>query len=328
MPPPSDNLASWDEEERVVRLPSRAGQVWQRFRANRLALVGFILLVLIIAMAVFAPLVTPGVTPDTKFGYPPFNVPNFRSPQYGPSLSHFPAWIFGLTTGGEPYFFRSVLSEVAFGARESLAIGLLSALVSTIIGVCVGAISGYFGGWVDGLLMRITDLFLSLPFLPLTIAIIIASSLEGISITTYVTIFGLLAWAGVARLVRATYLTLREQDYAEAARATGVGAWRIIFRHLLPNAIAPIIVATSANIAAFIIAESTIDFLDLGHTEGITNTDIPTWGNMIAQSTGYLLVGNWWWVFFPGLFILLTASSVYLIGDGLRDALDVRGAQR
>jgi peptide/nickel transport system permease protein len=327
MAPLPNDLALSGEREKALRLPSRAAQFWRRFSANRMAVVGTVLLVGIIAMVVCAPLITPGVTPTTQFDLPPYSLKNLNYPQYGPSFANFPARLFGLTSGGFLYHFHSILAGVAYGGRESLAIGGLAALLSSTLGVLVGAVSGYFGGWVDALLMRVTDLFLALPFLPLTIAIIIASDVEGVSLTMYVLIFGLLAWANVARLVRATYLTLRDQDYAEAARAAGVGAWRIIFRHLLPNAVAPIIVATTANIAAFIIAESTIDFFDLGHAE-VPGGDAQTWGNMIAQGNGFIISGNWWWVFFPGLFIMLTAVSVYLIGDGLRDALDVRSARR
>ena len=327
-PRPPDGASAWEEEQQAVRLPSRALQFWWRFAANRLAVAGAVLLLVLILMAIFAPYITPGVTPSTQFDLPPYSLPNLNYPEYGPSLSNFPARLFGLTVGGYLYHFHSVLAGVTYGARETLVIAGLAGIFSSLIGVTIGAVSGYFGGWVDALLMRLTDVVLALPFLPLTIAIIIASNLDGLDVTAFVTIFSLLAWAGVARLVRATYLTLREQDYAEAARAAGVGSWRIIFRHLLPNAIAPIVVATAANIAAFVIAESTIDFLDLGHSETPGGTDVSTWGNMIAQGNGYLLGGNWWWVFFPGLFIVLTVVSVYLIGEGLRDALDVRNARR
>ena len=311
-----------DIDETVMRYQPRVIQFLRQFATSRTAVLGAIMLALIILMALLAPLITPGVTPDTRF-----NLPYLGFPEYGPTFDQFPVRLLGNTTGGPIFQYHSVLAGITYGARLTLIIGGLSAIFATIIGVILGAISGYFGGWLDALIMRVTDVVLALPFLPLVVAIIIASNLDTLDARAFVTIFALVGWAGVARLVRATYLTLREQEYAEAARATGVGHWRIAFRHLLPNAIAPIVVATTTNLAAFIIAEATVDFLDLGTSE-TGGSNVQTWGNMIAQAQSYILNGNWWWSFFPGLFILLTIVAVSLVGEGLRDALDVRGRNR
>ncbi len=303
----------------VARYEPRAVHFARQFAANRTAMLGLFILLFIVVMALCAPLITPGVTPSTGFNFPFLNFP-----EYGPTFDQFPVRLMGSTTGGVFFHYQSVLAGVTYSARLTLIIGGLSALFATSIGTVLGVISGYFGGWLDAVIMRFTDIVLALPFLPLVIAIIIAANLDTLNAQSFISIFALTGWAGVARLVRATYLTLREQEYAEAARATGVGHWRIAFRHLLPNAVAPIVVATAANFAAFIIAEATVDFLDLGNSE-LGGSDVQTWGNMIAQAQSYLLNGNWWWAFFPGLFILLTVVAVNLIGEGVRDALDVRG---
>ena len=306
----------------VARYEPRFIQFLRQFAASRTAVLGVVILTLLVLMAICAPLITPGVTPTTAF-----HLQYLNFAEYGPTFDQFPARLFGNTTGGALFHYQSVLAGITYSARLTLIIGALSAIFATIIGTVLGVISGYFGGWLDAVIMRFTDIVLALPFLPLIIAIIIASNLDTLDAPTLITIFALVGWAGVARLVRATYLTLREQEYAEAARATGVGHWRIAFRHLLPNAVAPIVVVTAANFAAFIIAEATVDFLDLGSSD-LGGNDVQTWGNMIAQAQSYLLNGNWWWAFFPGFFILLTVVAVNLVGEGLRDALDVRGHAR
>jgi peptide/nickel transport system permease protein len=292
--------------------------LWQRFSTNTGALGGLVIFTLIVLVAFFAPWITPGVLPNT-----PGNVPFLNAQEIGPSLDQFPVRLFGTTTA--LYLHRSVLAQVAYGARASLILGLAPALISAFIGTMTGAISGYFGGWVDDLIMRITDVFLALPFLPLVIAIIVASSYNSDSLGVWglVAIFSLVAWAGIARLVRANFLMLRQQEYIEAARAAGVGHWRIIYRHLLPNAITPVIVATVSSVATFIIAEATLDFLQLGASEPGSSTFV-TWGNMISLAQSYVDNGNWWWVFFPGFFIFLTVMSLNAIGEGLHDVLDVR----
>jgi peptide/nickel transport system permease protein len=207
-----------------------------------------------------------------------------------------------------------------FGARISLTVGLFAVIMEVLIGTTLGAIAGYYGGWLDYALMRLTDVFLSIPLLPLLLvltAIVAAtSSRAALSFGVIVVIIGVLSWPSVARLVRASFLSLREREFAEAARAVGNNDARIIFRHLLPNAVAPIIVQATLDVAGVIILESTLSFLGLG-----IQPPTASWGNMLATASSDLQIA-WWAAVFPGLCILVTVLAINYIGDGLRDALD------
>lgn len=288
----------------------RLRRFWRRFAAHPQAVGGLILFGVILALAIGAPWITPGVTPQTDFAL------QLGPGEFGPSLQDFPVRLFGNATG--VFLHHSVLAEVTYGARPSLVIGLGAALLTAIIGTVLGAISGYAGGWVDAVVMRITDFALAFPFLPLVIAVGLVAN-EQYTVGSLLWIFTAVGWPGIARLVRATYLRLRTLEYAEAARAVGVPAWRIIFRHLLPNALGPVIVAATLNVGAFILAESTLDFLQLG----IPETQVATWGNVLADARGYLDT-NWWWTVFPGLAIAGTVLALHYISEGLLDALDVQ----
>jgi peptide/nickel transport system permease protein len=215
---------------------------------------------------------------------------------------------------------RDLLSRMLFGARISLTVGLFAVIMEVLIGTTLGAIAGYYGGWVDYALMRITDVFLSIPLLPLLLvltAIVAASSTHAaLSFGVIVVIIGILSWPTVARLVRASFLSLREREFAEAARAVGNNDGRIIFRHLLPNAVAPIVVQATLDVANVIIVESTLSFLGLG-----IQPPTASWGNMLANAQSNLSIA-WWAAVFPGLCILVTVLAINYIGDGLRDALD------
>jgi peptide/nickel transport system permease protein len=206
---------------------------------------------------------------------------------------------------------------ITYGARVSLEVGLISAALTMVIAIVVGGTAGYFGGWIDAVVMRITDVFLTLPFLPLLI--LLSFYLSKGSVWLIVLIFGVLSWPGAARLVRGYYLTFRQQEFTEAARAVGVSDTRIIFRHILPNAMSPVIVATTLAVAGFIGAEAAIDFLGVG----IKSPNV-SWGLSLSNAQNYFGEGNWWWALFPGLFLLITTLSINFLGDGLRDALDVR----
>jgi peptide/nickel transport system permease protein len=284
---------------------------WRRFRAHKLALLGVGTIILLVLMAIFAPLITPGITPTTVpylIGVP------LGGPAHPPTFDNFPWRIFGTTN----FLNHSILAQITYGARVSLTIGFVAALLSSTIGTVVGAISGYFGGWVDNLIMRITDIFLSIPALPLLIAVA-AIYAQG-NMLIIIAIFTILSWTGAARQVRASFLSLREQEFAEAAKAAGVNDWRIIFRHLLPNALSPVIVITTLNVASFIVGEATLDFLGLG----VNFPPTATWGNILSDAQNDILNGDWWWATFPGIFLVITVLAVNFIGDGLRDALDVR----
>jgi peptide/nickel transport system permease protein len=243
------------EYEPASSLPQISSSVffWKRFRRHRLAITGMVIIILLILMAIFAPFLTAGEQPWTIH-------PELGFSGSPPTLANFPWRIFG-TTGD---LNGSVWSQVVFGARLSLFIGFTSALSSALIGIIFGAISGYFGGWIDMLLMRLTDIFLAIPFLPLLIAISAVYSQGRSNVVLIVAVFALFGWMRVARLMRAEYLIFREQAFIEAARAMGVNTWRILFRHILPNALAPVIVATTLAVASNITLDSALDFLNLG----------------------------------------------------------------
>jgi peptide/nickel transport system permease protein len=192
--------------------------------------------------------------------------------------------------------------------------------IGVIVGTFVGSIAGYFGGKVDNVLMRIVDVMLSLPLL---FVILVASRFFGNgNVGLIIVIFGLFSWMVIARLTRSLFLSIRELDFVQAARAVGLSDRRIIFRHILPNALSPIIVSASLLIAANIITEAFVSFLGFG-----VNPIYPTWGNVLSNALTFIPLGNWWWPFFPGFAIILTVLAVNFVGDGLRDALDPRSRE-
>jgi peptide/nickel transport system permease protein len=300
------------EQESRLKSIGQLQLYWIRFRKHRLALVGGFTIVALILMAICAPLITPGVGPTT-IPFLQLNVPLF-GPSHPPSLDNFPWRLFGTTT----QLNYSILAQITYGARLSLTISFVAALLTSFIGTVMGAISGFFGGWIDILIMRVTDVFLSIPLLPLLIAI--SAIYHGGGWQSLIIILSALSWPGLARLVRSIFLSLREAEFAEAARAVGVNRWRIIFRHLLPNALSPVVVSMTLLTATFVTLEATLDFLGLG----VQFPPTITWGNILSFAQDDLLAGDWWWAFFPGLFLVITVLSVNFIGDGLRDALDVR----
>jgi peptide/nickel transport system permease protein len=273
---------------------------WRRFKLHRLATVGLIIFGFMLAMAILGPILDP---------YNPLFIPNARHPGGdAPSLAH----LFGTDNVG-----RDVLSMVINGARISVTIGLTSMLIAGIVGVVVGAVAGYVGGLVDNILMRVVDVFFAIPFL---FVILVASRFFGQGqLIPLILIFGLLSWPLIARLVRAMFLSLREADFVEAARAVGVSDIRITFRHILPSALGPVIVAMTLIMASNIVLEAFVSFLGFGLTE-----DQTSWGNALSNAQTVLSQGNWWWAFFPGMAIALTVLAINFIGDGLRDALDPR----
>ncbi len=290
---------------------------WRRFRHHRLALVGATMLGVIILMTIFAPFLTHTGPADIHLDWI-----SFETGSTGPTLANFPDRIMGVDTVG-----HSIWSDVLYGGRISLLIGIGASSITMIIGTALGAISGYFGGIVDLLLQRFTDMMLSIPFLPLMIAIsaiIIHDPAlhenSGFIVTFIILAFSLLSWPGASRIVRSYYLTFREREFTEAAKAVGVNDYRIIFRHILPKAVGPIIVLFTLFVASFITLEATLDFLGLG----IEFPPTPTWGNILTNAQDELLIGHWWWATFPGLMLLLTVLAINFMGDGLRDALDVR----
>jgi peptide/nickel transport system permease protein len=276
---------------------------WRRFKRHRMALIGSTMFLGMVLIAIVGPFLFP-------FDYYNIPTPDVRvNAGRPPSIAH----PFGETGRLQ----RDVLLLVVNGIRFSLLIGVIASAIGAIIGTIVGGVAGYFGGWTDTILMRIVDALLALPLL---FVILVFTKFLGdgnwISVTI---IFGLFGWLGISRLVRAVMLSLREEDYVDAARAAGVRDRRIIFRHLIPNALSPIIVATTLGVAGVIIGEAFISFLGFG-----VGQETPTLGNILAGSLGFINQGNWWWALFPGLAIVTIVLGINFMGDGLRDALDPR----
>jgi ABC-type dipeptide/oligopeptide/nickel transport system permease subunit len=269
-------------------------EVWHRFKANKLAMASLVFLAFLILIAVFAPLVAPYGITDRASGH-------FREP---PSRDH----LFGTDTIG-----RDVFSRVVFGARVSLRIGALATVISLTIGVLFGATAGYFGGLLDALIMRITDVFLSIPYIVLAIAL---ASVLGRSEDTVIVVLGLTGWLSICRIVRSSFLSLKQLEYVEAATALAFSRRRIMFRHILPNALQPIIVYGTISVGSVILAEAALSFLGAGPAD-----PTPAWGLMVSDAKGVLSVAPHM-LFFPGAAIFLTVVALVFIGDGLRDALD------
>jgi peptide/nickel transport system permease protein len=279
----------------------------RRFRRHRLAMVGAVILLVMVGAVLAGPLV--------------YRVPideiDFKAKLKGPSRAH---------PLGTDDLGQDLLARMLYGGRISLAVGVAAMLISVTIGTSVGAFAGQVGGAVDHTLMRLTDLFLSLPQLPLLLLIVylFRDALKkalgpeaGIFVMIVAVIAGL-RWMPVARLVRAQFLSLREKEFVEAARSLGAPTVRQVVRHILPNALGPVIVAGSLDVAAAIIAESSLSFLGLGFPP-----DIPTWGRILFDAKDNLDFAPHWAIF-PGTAIFLTVLSINYIGDGLRDALDPR----
>jgi peptide/nickel transport system permease protein len=282
-------------------------EAWRRFRRHRLAVISAIILALMVLAILVGPL----------FWRIPINHIDFAATLQGPSWNH----PFGTDDLGQ-----DLLSRMIYGGRISLAVGLAAMFVAIFVGTIIGAVAGMSRGWVGSGLMWLTDLFLSLPQLPLLLLVIYlfrdalkgTFGPEGGTFILIVIVIGGLRWMPVARLVRAQFLSLREKEFVEAARALGASKFRQVVRHILPNALGPVIVAGTIDVAAAIIAESTLSFLGLGFPP-----DIPTWGRLLFDAKDNLDFAPHW-ALFPGAAIFLTVLTINFIGDGLRDALDPR----
>lgn len=270
----------------------------RRFRRHRLAMIALVIFSLICLAAIFAPLIE---------RYPPDAI-SLRDKFDPPSAEH---W-FGTDRLG-----RDVWSRTVHGGRVSLAVGLTAALISTLIGLLFGSLSGYYGGWIDMLVMRLTDVFLTFP--PIIIMLAIAAFV-GQSIINVILIIGLLSWPTTARLVRGQVLSVREEQFVLASRSLGAKNSRLINVHVLPNTIAPLLAEVTFAVGAAILTEAGLSFLGLGVPQ-----PIPSWGNMLeaARSLDILENGPWMWVP-PAIMTLLTILCINFIGDGVRDAIDPR----
>jgi peptide/nickel transport system permease protein len=274
--------------------PVRRRAVWQVIRRRPSAAIGLTVLLTIIVVALLAPLIAP-------YGYADQHLDQTLL-----SPSH--KYLMGTDTLG-----RDELSRVLYGGRISLLVGIGVALSAGVIGTLVGAAAGFYGGRLDNLMMRVTDFFLSIPLL---VTLIVASRALGGSILDIVIVLSLFAWMPLARIVRGVFLSLREKEFVEAARALGASGRRIIVRHLIPNALGVIIVNITLTVAIAILTESLLSFLGFG-----IQPPVPSWGNMLEDGRDLMTIAGWL-VWFPGLMILITVLCVNFLGDGLRDALD------
>ncbi|MGB9698084.1 MAG: oligopeptide ABC transporter permease [Thermodesulfobacteriota bacterium] len=269
---------------------------WKRFRKNKLALSGALMVIFLFGVAIFAPWLAP---------YDPGQI-NVKKILEGPSREH----PFGTDQLG-----RDVLSRMIYGSRISLLVGFVSVGIACLVGVLLGALAGYYGHWVDNLIMRFVDIMLCFPTFFLILAVI--AFLEP-SIWNIMIVIGLTGWMSVARLVRAEFLSLKERDFTLAEKALGAKDWRIIFQHILPNALAPVLVAATLGVAGAILTESALSFLGIG-----VQPPTPSWGNILTAGKDNIQIA-WWLSLFPGLAILLTVMAYNLLGEGIRDAIDPR----
>lgn len=305
------SVASLSKDE-LETPPLSLGQLtWRRFRRHKMAMVGAVTLILLFIYSFGGALVfSEDYANET-------NTPERLSP---PSAEH----PFGTDTIG-----RDVMARTIYGGQISLIIGLTAVIIECFIGITIGALAGFYGGRLDALLMRFTEAMLIIPeiFLLIVMAKLFGGKIPEVhilgrefsgSVVIIVVIIGLTSWMYLARIVRAEFLSLKENDFILAARATGTNRSEIIFRHVLPNSMAPIVVAATLGVANAILAEAYISFLGLG-----VQPPTATWGNMLDGANNYLESAPWLW-FFPGMLILLTVLSINFLGDGLRDALDPR----
>lgn len=272
------------------------GAFWKRFVKKRLAVAGAGIVLALVLLSLAAPWLSP---------YDP-QAQDLSLQLKPPSAAH---WL------GTDEYGRDVLSRMLHGGRISLSVGLVAVGIALVIGVFVGAVAGYFGGWVDQVIMRLVDIVLCIPTLFLILMLIV---FLGPNLVNIMVIIGLTGWTELSRLVRAEFLSLRHRDYVAAATALGAPHGRIILRHMLPNALAPVFVSATFGIAGAILLESGLSFLGLG-----VQPPVPSWGNILTAGKDYITQA-WWLTLAPGVAIFLTVLGYNLLGDGLRDLLDPR----
>jgi peptide/nickel transport system permease protein len=269
---------------------------WRYFKRRWMAVGSLVIIVIIFLVAGFASFLSPYDPGKTNVAF------KLKSPSFQHYL-------------GTDNLGRDVFSRMLYGSRVSLSVGFVAVAISVGIGILVGAMAGYYSGWVDSLLMRFVDVMLCFPsfFLMLTVVALLGPSLFKVMV-----VIGITSWMGTARFVRAEFLSLRERDFTQAAKALGVKDFRIIYRHILPNAMAPVFVTATLGVASAILVESGLSFLGFG-----AQPPAPSWGNILTEGRAYIF-DAWWLTVFPGFAILVTVLSFNLVGEGLRDAIDPR----
>ena len=275
---------------------SQMAEIWRNLKKNKGAVIGLVLIVLLILLAVCAPLL---------YDYDRDIVAqNIRERLQGPSLQH----PFGTDEYG-----RDIMARVIWGTRYSLPIGFIATIVAILLGVTMGAVAGYYGGWVENVLMRFGDIFASIPHILLAIVVV---SVLGQSATNLMIAVGITSTPAFIRVARAAVLTVRNQEYVEAARAIGMKNWKIILKHIIPNALSPIVVQTTLRVGSAIISASALSFLGLG-----IPAPAPEWGTMLSAGRKFIRDYSYM-TLFPGLAIMVTVLALNMLGDGLRDAMD------
>jgi peptide/nickel transport system permease protein len=271
-------------------------QFWRRFKKNRPAIAGGLIVLSVFVIALLAPMLSP---------YDPAHI-DVEKILVGPTQAH---------PLGTDELGRDILSRMIWGSRISLLVGFVAVGISILIGILIGAVSGYYGGWIDDVLMQFVDIMLSIPTFFLILAVI---ALVEPNIWNIMIVIGVTSWMGVARLVRGQFLSLNEMDYVTAARALGAKDGRMIFFHILPNAMSPVYVSAVLGVAGAILVESSLSFLGLG-----VQPPVPSWGSIITGGKDTMEIA-WWISLFPGLAILTTVLGYNLLGEGLQDALNPR----
>ena len=278
-------------------------EAWLRFKRNKLAMLGLIMVVTVLLSALFANIVAP---------YPPMKqliwTEGVAAKLAAPGAKHLM---------GTDLYGRDILSRVLFGARISLQIGIFATVVTLLIGIPLGAIAGYRGGFADDIISWLVNVIFAFPFMLFVLAVV--SVFKDLGIFLIYVAIGVVNWVQVCRVTRGQFISLRGREFVEAAHALGLPQHRIIFRHILPNAVAPIIVQATLGMGSIIMIEAGLAYLGFG-----AQPPTPSWGLMISEGQQYLGQGQWWWSVFPGMAIMYTVLAFNFLGDGLRDALDVR----
>ena len=283
------------QEIKKSKKNSQAKEIWRRYRKSKTAMLGLILLILVVGMAVFADLIVPYENAITQ---------DIPSRLQGPSLRH----LFGTDEVG-----RDLFARIVHGSRYSLAIGISTTVVSIIVGGLPGAVAAYYGGWVDNVIMRLTDVVMTVPPILLSLAVVAALGANLRNLLLAITVSCV---PGIIRVVRSVVLGVIEEDYIEAAKSYGASNFRIILRYVIPNALGPIIVTATMNVATMILSASGLSFLGMG-----VQPPAPEWGALLSDAETYMFTAPYL-LYIPGLFIVIAALSFNLAGDGLRDALD------
>mgnify|MGYP004458075501 FL=1 len=285
-------------EKKVIKKSkknSQAKEIWRRFRKSKTAMLGLVLLIFVVGIAIFADVIVPYENAITQ------NIPERLQ---GPSAAH---W-FGTDEAG-----RDLFARIVHGSRYSLAIGIITTIVSMIIGGLLGAVAAYYGGWVDNVIMRVTDVIMTVPPILLSLAVVAALGANLRNLLIAITVSCV---PGIIRMVRSVVLGVVEEDYIEAARSYGTSDMRIILKYVIPNALGPIIVTATMNVATMILSASGLSFLGMG-----VQPPAPEWGALLSDAETYMFSAPHL-LYIPGLFIVIAALSFNLAGDGLRDALD------